>query len=47
LRKRGDLTLWFSEEAIAVWRAPTSGAAHGASCISLSMPARVTSLRGR
>ena len=23
LRKRGDLTLWFSEEAIAVWRAPT------------------------
>ena len=24
LRKRGDLTLWFSEEAIAAWRAPTS-----------------------
>ncbi len=23
LRKRGDLTLWFSEEAIAAWRAPT------------------------
>jgi hypothetical protein len=23
LRKRGDLTLWFSEEAIAVWRAST------------------------
>ncbi len=23
LRKRGDLTLWFSEEAMAVWRAPT------------------------
>ena len=22
LRKRGDLTLWFSEEAIAAWRAP-------------------------
>jgi len=24
LRRRGDLTLWFSEEAIAAWRAPTS-----------------------
>ena len=24
LRKRGDLTLWFSEEAIAAWRAQTS-----------------------
>ncbi len=24
LRKWGDLTLWFSEEAIAAWRAPTS-----------------------
>ena len=24
LRKRGDLTLWFSEEAIAGWRAPTT-----------------------
>jgi hypothetical protein len=24
LRNRGDLTLWFSEEAIAAWRAPTS-----------------------
>ena len=23
LRKRGDLTLWFSEDAIAAWRAPT------------------------
>ena len=23
LRKRGDLTLWFSDEAIAAWRAPT------------------------
>ncbi len=23
LRRRGDLTLWFSEEAIAAWRAPT------------------------
>jgi hypothetical protein len=23
LRKRGDLTLWFSEEVIAAWRAPT------------------------
>ncbi|MGI9288466.1 MAG: IS5 family transposase [Pseudomonadales bacterium] len=23
LRKRGDLMLWFSEEAIAAWRAPT------------------------
>ena len=23
LRKRGDLTLWFSEEAIAAWQAPT------------------------
>ncbi len=23
LRKRGDLNLWFSEEAIAAWRAPT------------------------
>ena len=23
LRKRGDLTLWFSEETIALWRAPT------------------------
>ena len=23
LRRRGDLTLWFSEEAIAVWQAPT------------------------
>jgi hypothetical protein len=23
LRKSGDLTLWFSEEAIAAWRAPT------------------------
>ena len=23
LRKRGDLTLWFSEEAIAAWRAPS------------------------
>ena len=23
LRKRGDLTLWFSEAAIAAWRAPT------------------------
>ncbi len=22
LRKRGDLTLWFSEEAITAWRAP-------------------------
>jgi len=24
LRKRGDLTLWFSEEAISAWRAPPS-----------------------
>ena len=23
LRRRSDLTLWFSEEAIAVWQAPT------------------------
>jgi hypothetical protein len=23
LRKRGDLTLWFSEDTIAAWRAPT------------------------
>ena len=23
LRKRGDLTLWFSAEAVAAWRAPT------------------------
>ena len=23
LRRRGDLTLWFSEEAIAAWQAPT------------------------
>ena len=23
LRQRGDLTLWFSEEAISAWRAPT------------------------
>lgn len=23
LRERGDLTLWFSQEAIAAWRAPT------------------------
>jgi hypothetical protein len=23
LRKRGDLTVWFSEEAIAAWRAPS------------------------
>ena len=24
LRRRGDLTLWFSEEAIAAWRAPAA-----------------------
>ena len=25
LRKRGDLTLWFSEDALAAWRAPAGG----------------------
>ncbi len=25
LRRRGDLTIWFSEDAIKSWRAPTSG----------------------
>ena len=25
LRKRGDLTIWFSDDAIKSWRAPTSG----------------------
>jgi hypothetical protein len=25
LRRRGDLTIWFSDDAIKSWRAPTSG----------------------
>jgi len=25
LRKRGDLTIWFSDDAFKSWRAPTSG----------------------
>ncbi len=25
LRRRGDLTIWFSEDAIQAWHAPTSG----------------------
>jgi hypothetical protein len=25
LRRRGDLTIWFSDDAIKAWRAPTSG----------------------
>ena len=29
LRKRGDQTHWFSEKAIAAWRAPTSEKAGG------------------
>ena len=29
LRGRGDLTLWFSEDAIQAWRAPTNGRAGG------------------
>lgn len=25
LRKRGDITLWFDEEALGAWNAPPSG----------------------
>ncbi len=25
LRRRGDLTIWFSDDAIKSWRAPTDG----------------------
>jgi len=29
LRRRGDLTVWFDEEAIAKWKAPKTGKAGG------------------
>jgi hypothetical protein len=43
LRKRGDLTLWFSEEAIAAWRAPTSGGEIGESLSHATRPIRLLS----
>ena len=37
LRRRGDLTIWLSEDAIKTWRAPS-----GASAINCCYPALIS-----